>query len=33
MAPLETDRSRLQPITVVAPIYINRSTEVDYAGM
>jgi len=32
MAPLEPDPSRLQPLSVVAPIYINRSPELDYAG-
>jgi hypothetical protein len=31
MAPLEPDPSRLQPISVVAPIFIRRSLEVPYA--
>jgi len=30
MAPLEPDPSRLQPISVVAPIYLHRSTEIPY---
>ena len=32
MAPLDPDPSRLQPISVVAPIFINRTPETDYAG-
>ncbi|HLK68887.1 MAG TPA: prepilin-type N-terminal cleavage/methylation domain-containing protein [Bryobacteraceae bacterium] len=31
MAPLEPDPSRLQPISVVAPVYIHRSPEIPYA--
>ncbi|MBZ5625582.1 MAG: prepilin-type N-terminal cleavage/methylation domain-containing protein [Acidobacteriia bacterium] len=31
MAPLDPDPSRLQPISVVAPIYIHRSLETLYA--
>ncbi len=31
MAPLEPDPSRLQPITVMAPINLFRSPEIDYA--
>jgi len=31
MAPLEADPSRLQPMTVMAPIYIRRSPEEPYA--
>jgi prepilin-type N-terminal cleavage/methylation domain-containing protein len=31
MAPLTPDPSRLQPISVVAPIYIHRSPEIPYA--
>ena len=31
MAPLVPDPSRLQPISVVAPIRIYRAAEVDYA--
>jgi len=30
MAPLEPDPSRLQPITVTAPIYIHRSPQITY---
>ncbi|HYW48193.1 MAG TPA: prepilin-type N-terminal cleavage/methylation domain-containing protein [Bryobacteraceae bacterium] len=30
MAPLESDASRLQPISVVAPIFINRSPDTVY---
>jgi hypothetical protein len=30
MAPLEPDPSRLQPITVTAPIHIHRSPEIPY---
>ena len=30
MAPLKTDPSRLQPISVVAPTYIRRSPEIKY---
>jgi prepilin-type N-terminal cleavage/methylation domain-containing protein len=30
MAPLEPDPSRVQPITVTAPIYIHRSTDIQY---
>jgi prepilin-type N-terminal cleavage/methylation domain-containing protein len=30
MAPLEPDPSRLQPITVVAPLHILRRPEIDY---
>jgi prepilin-type N-terminal cleavage/methylation domain-containing protein len=30
MAPFEADPSRLQPISVVAPIYIHRSPEIPY---
>jgi prepilin-type N-terminal cleavage/methylation domain-containing protein len=31
MAPLEPDPSRLQPITVVAPIHVRRAVDVAYA--
>ena len=31
MAPLEPDPSRLQPISVVAPVYVHRSPEIPYA--
>jgi hypothetical protein len=31
MAPLEPSPARLQPITVTAPIYINRDPKVQYA--
>ncbi len=31
MAPLAPDPSRLQPISVVAPIYVHRSPEIPYA--
>ena len=31
MAPLEPDAARLQPITVIAPVHVVRSTEIDYA--
>jgi hypothetical protein len=30
MAPLEPDPSRLQPITVTAPLFLHRSLEVPY---
>ena len=30
MAPLEPDASRLQPVTIVAPIQIFRAPEIDY---
>jgi prepilin-type N-terminal cleavage/methylation domain-containing protein len=30
MAPLEADPSRIQPITVTAPIYLRRSPEIQY---
>jgi hypothetical protein len=30
MAPLEPDPSRLQPITVTAPIHLYRSPEIQY---
>jgi hypothetical protein len=30
MAPLDPDPSRLQPITVTAPIHIHRSPEIPY---
>jgi hypothetical protein len=32
MAPLDPDPARLHPISVVAPIYVSRSPELDYAG-
>jgi hypothetical protein len=31
MAPLEPDPSRLQPISVVAPVYLHRAPEIPYA--
>src|SRR5436189_4300799 len=31
MAPLEPNPARLQPITVTAPVYINRNPGVQYA--
>jgi general secretion pathway protein J len=31
MAPLEPDPSRVQPITIVAPVRLFRSSELDYA--
>jgi general secretion pathway protein J len=31
MVPLTPNPARLQPITVTAPIYVNRAPEVDYA--
>jgi prepilin-type N-terminal cleavage/methylation domain-containing protein len=31
MAPLEPDPSRLQPVSLTAPIYLIRSTEIEYA--
>jgi hypothetical protein len=31
MAPLELDPSRLQPITVVAPIHVRRVVDATYA--
>jgi hypothetical protein len=30
MAPLESDPSQLQPITVTAPIYVYRSPQIEY---
>jgi len=30
MAPLDPDPSRLQPITVTAPIHVHRSPEIQY---
>jgi hypothetical protein len=30
MAPIEPDPSRLQPITVTAPLFLHRSIEVQY---
>jgi hypothetical protein len=33
MAPLEPDPSRVQPITVVAPIHIMRRLEIPYADI
>ena len=30
MAPLEADASRIQPITVTAPIYLHRNPEIQY---
>jgi hypothetical protein len=30
MAPLDPDPSRLQPITVTAPIHIHRAPEIQY---
>ena len=33
MAPLEADPSRVQPITISAPIYVHRSLEFPYADL
>jgi hypothetical protein len=30
MAPMKTDSSQLQPITVTAPLYVRRSPDVQY---
>jgi general secretion pathway protein J len=33
MAPLEADASRVQPISVTAPIYLHRSPDIPYADL